>query len=170
MIVPLGAWYLELIAVVDEAEARASDRSRRVLDAVEAGRPFVTWAVRTRDLDALRNGLISGGRSLPAVRDGSRRTPDGRLLRWRTQELGGGALPFVIEWGVPDDEHPGRVKSANAPEVRPLLTLACVDRDARAFLGALIDADSVRLEWVRGAIDAINSVAFGEVVIDKPLQ
>jgi hypothetical protein len=147
MTVPLGAWYLELIAIVDEPEARASDRSRRVLDAVQAGRTFVTWAVRSPDLDDLREQLVAAGRAVSEIRDGSRRTPDGRLLRWRTLELGGGVLPFVIEWRVPEQEHPGRARSANAAVERPAVTLSGEDADARAFLEAALDQDSVWLAW-----------------------
>ena len=43
--------------------------------------------------------------------EGSRQRPDGQVLRWRTQDVESGsdptALPFVIEWGIPDGLHPG---------------------------------------------------------------
>jgi hypothetical protein len=96
-IVPLGKSYLELVAVVDEDEAARSDFGRWVA-AVEAGpssRPF-GWAVRTRDLDEVAHRL---GRPIGG---GSRVTPDGRMLRWRTAALEQSAaqpsLPFFIEW------------------------------------------------------------------------
>ena len=49
---PLGDTYLELIAVVDEAEAAASAFARWVLEA-EGGFQPLGWAVRTDDLDAV---------------------------------------------------------------------------------------------------------------------
>src|SRR6266566_307309 len=45
------------------------------------------------------------------LEEGSRQRPDGQVLRWRTQDVESGsdptALPFVIEWGIPDGLHPG---------------------------------------------------------------
>ena len=96
-IVPLGKSYLELVAVVDEDEAARSDFGHWVA-AVEAGpssRPF-GWAVRTSDLDEVAHRL---GRPIGG---GSRVTPEGRMLRWRTAALEQSAaqpsLPFFIEW------------------------------------------------------------------------
>ena len=113
MIIPLGSEYLELIAVVDDDEAQVSPRSRRVLQAVAAGETFVTWAVRTEDLDATREHLLASGLRLPPVEAGSRRRPDGSMLQWRTQALepgsAAGVLPFCIEWNTPPAAHPGRM-------------------------------------------------------------
>ena len=113
MIVPLGSAYLELIAVVDEGEARAGHMGRRVLDAVAAGRTFVTWAVRTDDLEALQQYLHDEGWQRHPIRDGSRKRPDGKTVSWRALDLGPGAMPFAIQWGVPEDEHPGRMEAAH---------------------------------------------------------
>ncbi len=109
-VVPLGTTYIELIAVVDEREALALPRSRRVLAAARAGLPFTTWAARTDDLDAMRAALLAEGRRPPPILPGARRRPDGVLLEWRTQELVPDAepsvLPFLIEWRVPPELHP----------------------------------------------------------------
>lgn len=109
-IVPLGTEYLELIAVVDPVEAAAGWRGLRIADALTRGETFATWALRTADLNAFRDRCASLGMRLPAPSDGSRRKPDGTLLRWRVQELqddaGIGSIPFVIEWHVPDADHP----------------------------------------------------------------
>ena len=94
-IVPLGPAYLELVAVVDAGEAAAHTFGRWLTAAQPRGGPF-GWAVRTEELDRVADRL-----GLP-VRDGSRATPDGRLLRWRTAGLEQAAaepfLPFFIEW------------------------------------------------------------------------
>jgi Glyoxalase-like domain len=78
-IVPLGDAYLELIAVVDEATVARTVPGRWVLSA-EAGQPL-GWAVHTDDLDAIagRLGLTPSA--------GSRVTPDGEILRWRSAGL-----------------------------------------------------------------------------------
>ena len=100
-IVPLGDAYLELMAVVDEAEATTSLFGRLV-----AGRRgLLGWCVRTDDLDAVadRLGLVQAL--------GARVRPDGVELRWRLagveQAIAEPGLPFFIEWDVPPEAHPG---------------------------------------------------------------
>jgi hypothetical protein len=114
MIVPLGRQYLELIAIADPQEAARSRIGQNVLRALSEGRTLMSWALRTRDLDALRAKLQGAGWDLPAVWEGSRRRPDGQLLRWRTQDLLLGAeataLPFVIEWDIPEGLYPGEAQ------------------------------------------------------------
>ena len=74
-IVPLGDSYLELVAVVDPAEASQSAFGQWVANA-RAGRPL-GWAVRTDNLDAV------AGRLGLSVGSGSRFTATGEFLRWR---------------------------------------------------------------------------------------
>ena len=74
-IIPLGDSYLELVAVVDPAEASQSAFGRWVANA-QAGRPL-GWAVRTDDLGA------AAGRLGLSVGSGARFTGTGDLLRWR---------------------------------------------------------------------------------------
>jgi hypothetical protein len=94
-IVPLGETYLELIAVVDEAEAAQSTFGSWVAGVEAAPRPLA-WAVRTSELDdvADRLGLT--------ITTGSRNTRDDRVLRWRLagveQAAAEPSLPFFIEW------------------------------------------------------------------------
>jgi len=103
-IVPLGQSYLELISVIDEASAGRDAFGRWVAaNASGRGRPL-GWAVRVDDLDAVAARLTL------AIEEGSRHTPDGADLRWRTaggdRATGERFLPFFIEWaaGTP---HPG---------------------------------------------------------------
>ena len=103
---PLGGRaYLELIAVVDPAEAAGSARARGVESALAAGRVFSTWAVRCEGLEAARARLGSAAEA----RDGARVRPDGVRLAWRSLELAepeaGGGVPFLIEWVT--ETHPG---------------------------------------------------------------
>lgn len=94
-IIPLGDAYLELVAVVDPDVAARSTFGRWIA-AATAGEPL-GWAVRTLDIDEV------AGRLGLSVAEGSRQTPGGDVLRWRsaglevvTSEAG---LPFFIEWG-----------------------------------------------------------------------
>src|SRR5439155_21921320 len=75
-IVPLGEAYLELVAVVDEAEAAQSPFGRWVATASPAPAELLGWAVRVDalDEDARRLGLVAAA--------GSRATRDGEVLRW----------------------------------------------------------------------------------------
>jgi hypothetical protein len=104
-IVPLDDTYLELVAVVDEAEAAESVFGSWVASG-EIPR-LLGWCARTGDLDAVaaRLGLT--------IADGSRVRGDGTILRWRMAGLEQSAdepsLPFFIEW-APETPYPG-----NAP-------------------------------------------------------
>jgi hypothetical protein len=96
-IVPLGETYIELITVVDAAEAAGSAFGSWVAaGATRAGRP-VGWAVRTDDLDDV------AGRLGLAVDAKSRKDASGRTLRWRVAGIEEAAaepsLPFFLEWG-----------------------------------------------------------------------
>jgi Glyoxalase-like domain len=95
-IVPLGETYLELVAVVDEAEAERSGFGSWV-EGDELPR-LLGWCLRTDDLDS-----VAGRLDLP-VADGSRARPDGMILSWRMAGLQRSAeepsLPFFIEWGA----------------------------------------------------------------------
>jgi hypothetical protein len=133
-IVPLGDTYLELVAVVDEAEAVRSDFGRWVATAgADLLRPL-GWAVRTRRLDEVagRLGLTPVG--------GSRVSAGGRALRWRTAGIERAAaepsLPFFIEWGL-GTPFPGRA----AGHPTSPLTIARLE----------VDGDAGRLaEWLDG--------------------
>jgi Glyoxalase-like domain len=117
-IIPLGTTYLELVAVVDQGAAAASSFGWWVdRGATDEGR-LIGWAVRTSALDE-----IAGRLELP-VRSGSRLTPAGTELRWRSagidEAIGEPCLPFFIEWeeGVP---YPGAVEAPRATIARLVL-------------------------------------------------
>ena len=96
-IVPLGDAYLELVAVVDEAEAAQSTFGRWVARAVPAVATLLGWAVRTDELEEVARRL----RLVAAA--GSRAARDGQVLRWRLagieQVAAEPSHPFFIEWG-----------------------------------------------------------------------
>ena len=169
MIVPLGRQYLELIAVADPQEAAASRLGRRVTRALAEGRTFVDWATRTGSMDAMRDKLLAAGWDLPPVGEGSRRRPDGQLLRWRTQDVDTAAtptaLPFVIEWDVPDGLHPGQAAAlhpSGATALRRVVVGARNPEHVREQLQLLL-GDSDLYEVRQAAVDGVE-----EVVLDSP--
>ena len=107
-IIPLGSTYLELVAVVDPAAAAASSFGWWVDRGATDDGQLIGWAVRTSALDE-----IAGRLELP-IRSGSRVTPTGAELRWRSagidEAIAEPCLPFFIEWGdgVP---YPGAVEA-----------------------------------------------------------
>jgi hypothetical protein len=109
-IVPLGDAYLELIAVVDEAEAAQSPFGGWVSAEQPTPIRLLGWAVRTQDLDAVARRL-----ALP-IGTGSRAGRDRTLLTWRfagvDQAIAEPSLPFFIEWGH-GTPFPGRAPAAH---------------------------------------------------------
>src|SRR5713226_7438151 len=73
MIVPLGRQYLELVAIADPQEAATSRLGKRVTRALDDGRMFVDWALRTNSVVSLRAKLLAAGWELPPPWEGSRR-------------------------------------------------------------------------------------------------
>ena len=111
-IVPLGTSYLELIAVVDAAEAEGSAIGAWVAAAAAEEPRLLGWAARPDDLDgvAARHGLT--------IAHGSRQAPGGELLSWRSAGLERAVaepcLPFFIEWSA-ETRFPGL--AAEPPEL-----------------------------------------------------
>jgi catechol 2,3-dioxygenase-like lactoylglutathione lyase family enzyme len=99
-LVHLGTAYLELIGVNEPGEPRA----QRLLEFLKDGDGPETFALAVDDLDAALEALRRRGLEHWPSSDGSRRTPEGTLLRWRSAglRLDGDAadvpLPFLIEW------------------------------------------------------------------------
>jgi hypothetical protein len=175
MIVPLGLQYLELIAIVDRQEADGSRMGRRLANALKEGRTFLAWALRTQDLDGVGGKLRAAGWNLPPVIEGSRNRPDGRVLRWRTQDIETGgepsAIPFVIEWRVPDGLHPGEVEATHRGGATALRRVVVGARDPgriRRQLELLLGEThfyEVREAEVDGVAELVLADDNGELVI-----
>ncbi len=175
MIVPLGRQYLELIAIADPQEAAASRLGKRVTRALDEGRVFVDWALRTRSVDSLRGKLLAAGWELPPPWEGSRRRPDGQVLHWRTQDVDTGAawiaLPFVIEWDVPDGLHPGEAAAehpSGATALRRVVVGARNPTHVREQLQVLLgesDLYDVRTAASDGIEELVLESPHGDLVI-----
>jgi hypothetical protein len=82
--------------------------------ASDAGPRLLTWAARTRDLDAAVELSRRSGFDPGAIVELSRETPDGKRLRWRLsvarEPVGEGLVPFLIDWG--QNPHPSAMSEA----------------------------------------------------------
>jgi hypothetical protein len=162
-IVPLGPDYLELLAIVDQAEAATSMFGRWVAEAgVEEEDRLLGWCLRTDDVDA-----VAAPRALVPV-PGERALPDGTTLTWRVagRDDRDASLPFFVEWQVPEERRPGRAAAEHAVEPRGIawLEVAGDGERIRAWLG---DA-ALPLRIVEGA-PQLRAVAIstesGEIVL-----
>lgn len=114
-IVPLGRTYLELMAVVDVAEAGASILGRTMMGFTANGDGLLALCLRSENIDAVAERL-----SLDVVVM-SRSRPDGVVLSWRlaglADALGPRRLPFFVQWDVEPADHPGGADVAHARQV-----------------------------------------------------
>jgi hypothetical protein len=146
-ILPLaGETYVELMA------------ANPVLPAPGRPRPFgletlqnprlVTWAVRSRNIEADAQAARERGYDPGIVFEMSRKEPDGETLSWklslRAEPFGDGLVPFVIDWGR--TRHPAAAPAAGA--VRCVLSDFSAQhpdpqpaRDAIDALGAELNID-----------------------------
>lgn len=104
---------------------------------------LVGWALACDDIEGAARTARRQGFDLGSVVEGSRRTADGALLRWRLTEnaLTAGVVPFLIDWG--DTPHPAaaaprglhldsfRAEHPDPGRLRPLLEAFEVDVEVR---------------------------------------
>lgn len=101
-IVPLGPDYVELMTVVDAAEAEGSPVGRWATAGIAAGGGVAALCLRTDDIEGVAARIGSPPLAM------SRATPDGGALSWRLAGLDQAlthGLPFFIQWD--GDDLPG---------------------------------------------------------------
>jgi hypothetical protein len=160
-----GRRYLEIIA--PDPLQTAYNFS---IDLRKLGEPrLITWAALTPDITATAKLARGAGHQIFGPRDGSRASPDGKLLRWKTlgvlTELGARGVepvPFFIEWAG-DSPHPSQ-DSPRGCELRSFEIKHPEPADVSGVLNKLgIEAK------VRGAKEAKLSATLktpkGEVVL-----
>lgn len=144
-IVPLGDSYLELMAVVDEAEAAQSPLGVWVGQRLAAGGGLSALCLRTDEIDIVGERL--GEQPAPM----SRRRPDGVELVWQLAGLGDMVTrgdPFFIQWDIDADDHPGRTSASHD---RPVGGIAWVEIGAtEAALDARLGPHELDLRVVDG--------------------
>lgn len=135
-IVPLGAAYLELLAVVDPGVARSNPLGRLLLGFTAEGDRWFTVCLSDDDLDgtARRLGL--------EIANGARERPDGAVIRWRSCAFEddperASRLPFFIEWDVAPELHPGRAPAEHPCGATGIARVdtACDPASLAAWLG-----------------------------------
>ena len=143
-VVPLGDDYLEFLAVVDAETADRSSFGSFLRDLTKDGDRWFTVCLADDDLDGTAARL-----GLEVVR-GSRLRPDGVEVRWRSAGLEDPRrdpwLPFFIEWSVPADDLPGRMRVEH-------------DADVVGICWVEMGGDPARMqEWLGGADVPIRMV------------
>jgi hypothetical protein len=165
-IVPLGDAYLELVTVVDQAEAMQSPFGSWVASAAGTLAGPFAWAVRTHRLDdvAHRLGLTVAG--------GSRVDRSGRSLRWRLAGIERAAhepsLPFFIEWQA-GSRLPGSAQRADSlgPLAIVSLRLSGDPHRLTAWLG--LHAMPITVRPGPAAVTGITLAgSVGEIVLGDP--
>jgi hypothetical protein len=136
-VVPLGDDYLEFLAVVDPETADRSSIGTFLRDLTKDGDHWLTVCLADDDLDG------TAGRLGLEVVGGSRVRPDGVEVGWRSAGLEDPKrdpwLPFFIEWSVPPDDLPGRMRAEH-------------DADVVGIGWVEIGGDPARMrEWLGGA-------------------
>jgi hypothetical protein len=157
-IVPLGSVYLELLAVFDPSLA-ANDRfASSIAERATDGGGWITPVLRTDELDAIATRL-----GLEVV-EGSRRRPDGEVLRWRSAGVSDPrrepSWPFFISWDVPPELHPSATRSAHGTRATGISSVE-ISGDANA-LGSWIGDVPPELAIVDGP-PAIVSVTVSTI-------
>ena len=144
-ILPLeGEIYLELIASDPDRPAPKQPRPFG-LDVLHGPR-LVTWAVRSRAIEADVERARDHGFDAGIVLAMSREEPGGEMLHWkltlRAAPFGGGLVPFLIDWG--QGSHPSTRAARNG--VRCSLSNFTACHPDRAPIEEALDALQVELE------------------------
>lgn len=164
-IVPLGDSYVELMAVVDEAEAEGSPLAAWVRSTCADGDRLGALCLRTDDVRSIAARL--GAPALPM----GRVRPDGSELRWELagleQTLADPRLPFFIQWHAGRDELPGAtpVEHPSGASGIAWVELACDEQTLRDRVGA--DLPELRSVGGAGGVRRAGIAApGGEIVLD----
>jgi hypothetical protein len=102
-IVPLGDSYLELMGVVDVAEAATSPMGRWALQHRRPDPIPVAMCLRTDDIGPIAAALGETPQAMHRIRT------DGVRLSWQLAGVGGmfeQGLPFFIQWELAPGDHP----------------------------------------------------------------
>jgi len=125
--------YLEIIAP-DPAQPGVKNPIASNLQSLTEPR-LIGWAAHPGSVSAFAEKLRAAGIKCEGPTPGSRKRPDGQLLKWQIVSLAdtaSGILPFFIEWGQ-DSIHP----SVDAPKGCALLGFSAESTDPEKLLATL---------------------------------
>jgi catechol 2,3-dioxygenase-like lactoylglutathione lyase family enzyme len=148
--------YLEIIAP-DPAQPGVKNPLASNLYSLREPR-LVGWAAHPGNVAAFAEKLRAAGIQFEGPTPGSRKRPDGQLLKWQTVMLadtGSGLLPFFIEWSQ-DSVHP----SVDAPKGCALLSFAAEASDPEKF-AARLKTLGLDLEVKQGQQTRLRAVISG---------
>ncbi|MBT2289427.1 VOC family protein [Paenibacillus albidus] len=163
--------YIEWIGVFDHSRLPLGDRTSRyglietlAIDSFKEGLSRI--ALRTHDIEGLAEHLHSQGLEVSGPEEGSRRRPDGTLLKWKLLFAGeagvqdGLPLPFFIQWEGEEANRKQELQEAGVilPHERGPLQL----REVGFTVRRLQETVEKWAEWFR--------VYAGEVVYDPKLK
>lgn len=140
-IIRFGLDYLELLAVADPREARASGINgrgiRALLETHHGG--LAGYALASDDIAADAERLRAFGLPVEGPFGMRRERPDGTVLAWQLAIPGGTPWrrpwPFLIAWETPDAERLAREQPSAQPNgVRAVTELAVAVRDLEAAM------------------------------------
>jgi hypothetical protein len=145
--------YLEILAPDPAQPAPKKPRSFH-LDDVKSPR-LVGWGAHVKDLDAVVKDAAAKGIQLGDLGKGGRKRPDGVELSWRFTDpdalLGGGIVPFFIDWG--ESPHPAKT----APQGATLVALRAEHPDP-GTVERILRVLHVEMPVTRGPAPALIAV------------
>jgi hypothetical protein len=148
--------YLEIIAP-DPAQLGAKNPLASGLHSLAEPR-LVGWAAHPGSLSVFAEKLRAAGLGFEGPTPGSRKRPDGQLLKWQIVSLADtalGLLPFFIEWSQ-DSPHP----SVDAPKGCALLSFFA-ETPAPEKLTATLKTLSLNLPVKQGEQPRLHAVISG---------
>ncbi|HEX4438540.1 MAG TPA: VOC family protein [Thermoanaerobaculia bacterium] len=153
-LVGLGpAVYLEILAPDPAQPAPQKPRSFH-LDEVKTPR-LVGWGAHGRDVAAIFAEAKAKGVQLGEIGSGGRKRPDGVELKWTFTDpdalLGGGVVPFFIDWG--SSPHPAKT----APQGATLVGMRAEHPDP-ASVERMLKVLGVDMPVTRGPAPALIAV------------
>lgn len=162
-LIPLGRSYVELMAVVDEAEESAL--AEWVRKTCADGDRLAALCLRTDDVSGIAARL--GTPALPM----SRLRPDGSELSWvlagLEQTLADPRLPFFIQWHADPAELPGATKVDHRSGATGItwVELACDEATLRERVGEPVE--ELRAAGVEGGVRRAGiATRDGELVLE----
>ncbi|HEX2293789.1 MAG TPA: VOC family protein [Actinomycetota bacterium] len=164
-IVPLGDAYVELMAVVDEAEAEGSALASWVRATCADGDRLGALCLRTDDVRGVAQRLGTPALPMGRVR------PDGSELRWELagleQTLGDPRLPFFIQWHADASQLPGAARVEHPSGARGIewVEVACDEQTLLDRVGEPLEA--LRPVGGRGGVVRVGiETPAGTLVLD----
>jgi hypothetical protein len=147
--------YLEIIAPDPKQRASADSRGLKTLHDEPA---LVGWAAHSGDIAALAARLKQLEEAIEGPMPGSRKRPDGRVLKWtvlRLKDEPTQLLPFFIAWGR-DSIHP----SVDSPQGCRLLRFEAITPDVVGLSGKIKELD-LDLQITKGRKMYLHAVIEG---------